>query len=120
MIGLDIVSISRIEGFIERFGERALDRFMSKSEQESFKSYSSRAGIWAAKEAISKSLGCGISKDFGFLDVEIKRDRFGAPKAFFSEEVRDRFDIKSVSISITHDGGFAASVSFVEFCKPML
>lgn len=68
------------------------------------------AGIWAAKEAVSKALGVGICEDFGFLDVEILKDTKNAPKLKFSPKAQKKFAIKSSSISIAHDGGFAIAV----------
>jgi len=43
VIGIDIVKISRIESFIERFGDKALDRFMSKGEQKRAKKYQTKS-----------------------------------------------------------------------------
>ena len=37
------------------------------------------AGRFAVKEATSKALGVGISKDFSFHDVEVKKDDRGKP-----------------------------------------
>lgn len=71
------------------------------------------AGIWAAKEAVSKALGVGICEDFGFLDVEILKDTKNAPKLKFSPKAQKKFAIKSSSISIAHDGGFAIAVAAV-------
>ncbi len=114
MIGVDIVSIARIEKFIERFEERALDRFLTQDEKKSFKKSSSIAGIWAAKEAISKALGCGICADCGFLDIEIYKDSRGAPKVRLKKEVIERFSIKRCEISISHEKEYAIAYSFVE------
>lgn len=71
------------------------------------------AGIWAAKEAVSKALGVGICEDFGFLDVEILKDTKNAPKLKFSLKAQKKFAIKSSSISIAHDGAFAIAVAAV-------
>ena len=51
MIGIDIVSINRIEKMIEKFGDKALRRFLSQEEMLLVKRPSTAAGFWAAKEA---------------------------------------------------------------------
>lgn len=111
MIGIDLVSIARIERFIEKFGARALDRFLSEDEQKIFVKSSSIAGAWAAKEAVSKALGCGIGRDCGFHDIRIYKNGRGAPKVELSKEVMERFGVQRCEISITHDGGFAVAVA---------
>lgn len=68
------------------------------------------AALFAAKEAISKALGCGICADFGFLDAEIYKDKNNAPKIKFNQKTQKKFAIKSSSVSISHDGGFAIAV----------
>lgn len=113
MIGIDIVSIKRIERFIERFGEKGLLRFLTPKEIELIKSPKSAAGFWAAKEAVAKAVGCGISKEFSFFDIIIYKDKRGAPKVKLSQKVKDYFCIKECNISISHDGDYAIAVAVV-------
>ena len=62
-IGIDIASITRIKKSHERLGAAFLSKFLRKSEIKILRKNSqSIAGFWAAKEAASKALGCGISK----------------------------------------------------------
>ena len=56
MIGIDFVSIERIKHFKERFGNKALEKFLSPDEILLAKSDETLAGFFAAKEAISKAL----------------------------------------------------------------
>lgn len=113
-IGTDIVEIKRIEASIERFGEKFKARFLSHREQAEAKNISSIAGLWAAKEAISKALGCGIGADLSFLDIEISKDSRGAPHIKLSVEAQKRFMVLASSLSISHDGGFAIAVVAIE------
>lgn len=118
MIGIDIIQISRIEKFIDRFGERGLSRFLSKDEVlRSRKKISRIAGYWATKEAISKALGVGIGREFSFQDVEIDYDNYGRPLAKLSNRVLDRFSIEDIAISITHDGDYAVAVATIQIGK---
>lgn len=74
MIGIDIVKIDRISRLKARHGELFLKRFLSDSEIALAKNDATLAGFWAAKEAASKALGVGISKECGFLDIELSKD----------------------------------------------
>ncbi|ACM92595.1 holo-(acyl-carrier-protein) synthase [Nautilia profundicola AmH] len=105
MIGIDIVSISRIDEMINKFGEKALKRFLNESEILLTKSSQNAAGFWAAKEAFSKALGTGIGSECSFLDIEISKDQKGKP--FFTTKTLNKFNIKQADLSISHDGGFA-------------
>ena len=119
MIGIDLVSISRIQVSCERFGERFLDRFLSPQEQtlcfknDKTPNYQRIAGFWAIKEAVSKALGVGIGGELGFLDITISKTPKGASKVALSEEKMQRFGISEIAVSVTHDGGLAIAVVFV-------
>jgi len=110
MIGIDITVISRIQKMIDRWGNKALKRFLSPKEIAFGKSTSSYAGFWAAKEAASKAIGTGIGKDCTFHDIKIKKLSSGQPVLKYKKHIRKKFNIKSTSLSITHDGGYAIAV----------
>jgi len=109
-IGTDIVQISRIENSILKYGDKFKKRFLSTEEIAMAKSISSLAGYWAAKEAISKALGCGIGVKLAFHDILLKKDNLGAPSFILSDKAQDTHKIKKSSLSISHDGGFAIAV----------
>lgn len=113
MIGIDIVKIERIEKAINRHGTLFLKKFLSEDEIENSKTTSSIAAKWAAKEAVAKAIGCGISAKLCFLDIIIKKNEYGAPFAILSENASKEFGIKKISISITHDGGYAIAAAII-------
>ena len=114
MIGIDIVSISRIEKSIEKFGVKAKNRFMTPNEQKTHIKTSSIAGIWASKEAFSKAIGTGIGKDFSFLDIEILKNEKGKPFInILNPSLKTQLSNKKIDISITHDGGFAIAAIII-------
>lgn len=113
MIGIDIVKIDRISRLKARHGELFLKRFLSNSEIALAKNDATLAGFWAAKEAASKALGVGISKECGFLDIVLSKSAKGAPKIKFSQRIYTSFNIKEASLSITHDGGFAVAAVMI-------
>jgi len=114
MIGIDIVSIKRIEKSIEKFGHKAKNRFMTKNEQKIHIKTSSIAGIWASKEAFSKALGIGIGKEFSFLDIEVLKNKKGKPIInILNPILKQKLINKQIDISITHDGGFAIAAIII-------
>lgn len=113
MIGIDICVIERIEKMTNRFGEKALERFLSTNEIALVKNSSSAAGFWAAKEAASKAIGTGIGKECSFFDIKISKSSTGQPLLKYKKHIRKKFNIKKSALSITHDGGFAIAVVVV-------
>tara|TARA_B000000475_G_scaffold232316_1_gene198491 strand:- start:183 stop:560 length:378 start_codon:yes stop_codon:yes gene_type:complete len=82
-IGTDLVEIKRIESInsIDKFANKIL----SKNELSIFNSLKEEKKItflskqFAGKEAISKAIGTGITKQTRFKDIEILRDENGKP-----------------------------------------
>jgi holo-[acyl-carrier protein] synthase len=117
MIGIDIVSIQRIEKLMEKFPQKALERFLNDEEILLVKSPQTAAGFWAAKEATSKALGCGIGKTCGFHDISISKTKKNAPKIKLKKKLMKKFNIEDISVSITHDGGFAIAAVMITRTK---
>jgi holo-[acyl-carrier protein] synthase len=109
-IGTDIVQIDRFKQSLDRFGNKFLDRFLNASEISLSNKVESYAGYWAAKEAISKALGCGIGKELSFKDITISKTLNGVPYFRLSQTAQLHFQVTSSSLSISHDGGFAIAV----------
>lgn len=109
-IGTDIVQINRIEKALTHFGDKFKQRFLNPQEMELVQKSASIAGFWAAKEAISKALGCGIGSELSFHDIIITKNSRGAPAFTLSKEAQKIHQIKASSLSISHDGGFAIAV----------
>lgn len=110
MIGIDICVIARIEKMMNRFGSKALEKFLTQKEISLVKTASNAAGFWAAKEAASKAIGTGIGKECSFLDIKISKSKTGQPLIKYKKHIRKKFHIKQSALSITHDGGFAIAV----------
>lgn len=114
MIGIDLIKTSRMKRLIERFDEKALEKFLSKDEILLVKNHKTAAGFWAVKEAVSKALGVGIGSECNFKDITISKTPKGAPKIQLSEKILKAFNVKDTSISITHDGEYAIAVASIE------
>jgi holo-[acyl-carrier protein] synthase len=111
MIGIDIVVISRIENMINKFGNKAVNKILTTEEQYFFKTPSSIAGVFAAKEAFSKALGTGIGKECNFKDIVILKNSKNKP--YFSKKTLEKFNLKKTDVSISHDGGFAIAAVII-------
>jgi holo-[acyl-carrier protein] synthase len=114
MVGVDIVSVERITKMRQKWGNKALERYLDEDEIALVGSDESAAGFWAAKEAISKALGCGIGEKCSFHDIRLHKSPSGAPTFRLAQHLIQEYAIKDVSLSITHDGGFAVAVAVIE------
>ncbi|MEA4816739.1 MAG: holo-ACP synthase [Lachnospiraceae bacterium] len=111
-VGCDIVEISRIKKAIGR--ETFNKKCFTEQELEN-KDAKSLAGLFAAKEAVSKSLGTGFS-GFSPKDIEIFKASSGKPYAKlygYAREISENLGVKKISISIAHsdDNAMAFAVS---------
>ena len=86
-LGTDIVNINRIKKIYSKYGNRFLDKILTKSEKKienqttKSKNIETIAKRFAAKEAISKAIGYGFSKGIHFKNIEIYNDKNGKPYA---------------------------------------
>ncbi len=115
-IGIDVVEVDRIAAAIARHGELFLGKLFTSQEREYCESHRQAAlhyaARFAAKEAVSKALGTGIGGQAGWLDLEITRDSFGAPKLLLhaaAAEFAGHHGITQIQISLTHAREYAAA-----------
>ena len=113
-IGNDIIEIKRIEkaiqnnNFIKKvFTENEIKLFESKGKRSEF-----FAGRFAAKEAISKSLGTGF-RNFSLTDIEILNNELGKPFVIFKNNIETFNNVYSVNISISHCKEYATAVAII-------
>ncbi|QFR49607.1 holo-ACP synthase [Sulfurimonas lithotrophica] len=114
MIGIDLIKTSRMKRLMERFEDKALQKFLNEDEILLVKNYKTAAGFWAVKEAVSKALGTGIGSECAFSDIIISKTSKGSPEIKLSEKIIENFNIKDSSVSITHDGEYAIAVAAIE------
>ena len=90
-IGVDIVKNKRIKSLIKN--KLFLSRTFSQNEIKTSKNISNKINYFskrfAAKEALSKSLGIGFRKDLNFKDIEIVNDKYGKPFYFKSKKLNN-------------------------------
>lgn len=111
-IGIDIVEIGRIRQYINK-NENFLTKLFTENEIELFKSKGGApqtiAGNFAAKEAISKSLGLGI-RGYDLKDIEILRDKMGKPIVITHnnlEKICRKHNVLEIKVSISHGQDYA-------------
>lgn len=114
MIGIDLIKTDRMKRFMDRFGDKALERFLAGSEMYLVKNHKTAAGFWAAKEACSKALGTGIGAECAFHDMTLSKTAKGAPFITLAEHLNQHYRIRSLALSITHDGEYAIAVVAIE------
>ena len=72
-IGNDLININRIENTLSKFGDRFIKRVFTdieiKKSEGRLKKSSSYAKRFAAKEAVTKALGTGLSSGVFFKDI---------------------------------------------------
>ena len=120
-IGTDIVSIERIQGALDRFGERFVKRVLTPQERVRFERTKLKASHlakrWAAKEAFSKAIGTGIHAPFKWHSITVGRDARGKPLVVPDDAMRAHLDSLGVArahVSLTDDAGVAMAFVVLE------
>ncbi len=116
-VGIDIVSVDRIRKSCERYGEQYLKRILTENEisccrkkADMMQSVSAR---FAAKEALSKALGSGIGKSFGWHSVEILNEPNGRPFVRICDNGCG-IDEATIRISLSHDRHYAVAIIMID------
>jgi holo-[acyl-carrier protein] synthase len=83
-IGTDLANIERIQGTLDRFGDRFRNRVFTPLEQAKAASRphgeaATYAKRWAAKEACSKALGTGLAMGISWIDMAVSNMHTGQP-----------------------------------------
>ena len=93
-IGTDLANIERIQGTLDRFGDRFKNRVFTDEEKRKSESRKDVAGTyakrWAAKEACSKALGTGLAMGIAWKDMSVSNLRTGQPVMHVTGWAKDR------------------------------
>ena len=117
-IGNDIIEIERIEKAILKEGFK--DKIYTQRELENIEKRGNRmetyAGIFSAKEAISKAIGTGV-REFSLIDLEILNDDLGKPYVVVSEKldkiIKSKKEDYQIEISISHSKKYAIAMAII-------
>ena len=117
-IGNDIIEIERIEKAISK--ESFKIKIYTQRELENIEKRGDRvetyAGIFSAKEAISKAIGTGV-REFSLTDLEILNDDLGKPYVVVSERldkiIKSKKEDYQIEISISHSKKYAIAMAII-------
>ena len=109
-IGIDIVSIPRIERMLDRWGRLFTQRVFTPAEITFCEGRSNPgqhfALRWAVKEAMLKALGLGLRSGIKWTDIEVVNDPSGRPSLEVYNQAKDFLtdrNIKAAFVSISHE-----------------
>ena len=117
-IGNDIIEIERIEKAISK--ESFKIKIYTQRELENIEKRGDRvetyAGIFSAKEAISKAIGTGV-REFSLTDLEILNDDLGKPYVVVSEKldkiIKSKKEDYQIEISISHSKKYVIAMAMI-------
>ncbi len=112
--GIDTIEISRLDSIQPSIRKRFIARVFTRNEiAQAHDRTELLAGLFAAKEAVSKALGTGIGK-VSWRDIEILHLPSGQPVVQLHGQARtvaDDLGLASWSVSISHDRTKAVAVA---------
>ena len=121
-IGNDIIEIERVEkaiskeGFIAKvYTQREIENIVKRGNRTE-----TYAGIFSAKEAISKAIGTGV-REFALTDLEILNDDLGKPYVIVSNKLNKIIQRKKenyqIEIAISHSKKYATAMAIIIWLK---
>ena len=120
-VGIDSVSIDRIEGLIDKYGRRFLEKIFTEDEiaeglgrRDSAQYFAAR---FAAREAFFKALGTGWGRGISLREVSVKREESGRPWLSLSNRALEAAESRGTStthLSLSHEAGIAQAIVILE------
>lgn len=117
--GIDLVTISRIRGILEKGSDHFEKRVFSESERAYCRGFKDPmphfAARFAAKEAYGKAMGLGLGAVGGsgnFADIEVINAANGKPELRLSGSALETFQSHGggqITLSLSHEGDFAVA-----------
>ena len=119
--GLDIIEIDRIKRSLAKYSSRFENKIFTDGEINYCQSQADPgkhfAARFAVKEAVSKSLGTGITHEVGFKDIEVVNQTSGKPIVKMvgrGKILFEKLNLKFIHISISHDRHYAIAHAIAE------
>jgi holo-[acyl-carrier protein] synthase len=120
-IGIDVVRVQRIQENLERHGARFEARLFTPAELEYCKRHKDPvphlAARFAAKEAVFKAIGTGLSAGVSWKQAEVIQPGGQQPRLELRGAALERFRALGAErshLSLTHDGGMAIACVVIE------
>lgn len=124
-IGTDLANIERIQGTLDRFGDRFKNRVFTEREQMKAERRKDVAGTyakrWAAKEACSKALGTGLAMGIAWKDMHVTNLHTGQPVMEVTGWAKERLEAMTpaghravIHVTLTDDHPWAQAFVVIE------
>jgi holo-[acyl-carrier protein] synthase len=120
-VGIDNVLNKRMKDMLLKWAEKVEDRVFTEEELEYSKNKGEThvhlAARFAAKEALFKALGKGLSDGMTWNDVMVKNDESGKPHIVLrdrAKEIADSMKVKTIHLSLTHSDHSSIAVVILE------
>lgn len=124
-IGTDLANIERIQGTLDRFGDRFRNRVFTETEQRKAARRQDVAGTyakrWAAKEACSKALGTGLRMGIAWKDMAVSNLETGQPVMAVTGWAKERLNSMTpkgyeavIHVTLTDDHPWAQAFVVIE------
>ena len=114
-VGIDLVSVNRIEKIYKKYPKRFLDRIFTDQEKSNYAqskaSVNTLAARYAAKEAVLKAIGCGIGPA-ALNEVELITAPGQQPVVILhgtALQLAAGRNITETALSMTHEPPFACA-----------
>lgn len=112
--GVDIVSIKRLEKMISKWGPSFLKKIYTPREIVYCKKRKNAplhfANRFAAKEALLKALGTGITDGIRLSEIETKNGKSGAPMIYLkgkTSKIAKKRGVKKIYLSLSDEKKYA-------------
>jgi holo-[acyl-carrier protein] synthase len=119
--GVDIVSVGRVRGILQRQKTRFVERVFTPGEQGYCNTHRDPAPHYAvrfaAKEALLKALGTGWSSGIRWIDVEVQREEGKAPVIRIhgqAARIAARMQVRAIHASLSHSEENAVATVVLE------
>ena len=127
-VGTDLVETERLQSLWEKWGDRLARRILGPEEQSIFfnrvgagrqaerVAVSYLAKRFAAKEAVGKALGCGLSSPMSLQSLEVLNDDKGAPRPMARGALAEFLGAKGwvIHLSLSDERNFVQAFAVIE------
>ena len=120
-IGVDLCSIRRVQNIkdLNKFANKILTsdeiKYLDTLDQKNSVNYLAKQ--FAAKEALSKALGTGLTGDVKLNLIEIDRDQSGKPYIKMNDHMKtllSKIGVNSTFVSLADDSDYAVATVILE------
>ena len=120
-LGVDIVQNDRIQGIIDKWGDKFLSKIFTKTELDFINKHEQKmqryASNYAVKEAFVKALGTGFRNGINFHNIQVRRDELGKPFIELmgtTKSFAEQKGINKIHTTISHEKDYSVAVVIFE------